>query len=519
MRKITICIQYDALLFKYRTNKTTNINLLNTTVITNNELVFSEEYIKENKKIVSSFLADIFKEKEIRNVIISSISMFDMITDLLKGIKEINCITLKEDVVLPYNICEKIINLGNIKKLNCYSIPTFLIELLDKNNIICDVRNEMLFTSNFTLSNKLDSLTKIYYCDSIRFNDFITDDDLDDINSFFKINKYLKKVIIDKFSTTLLQKVSDIIIEQKRKNITIEIHEDINDPDDIFWLRNFNKDLKEKYKIKLSLVYSKDYLEKNYLKQVVFSTLKMCAILAFLIVTSVIGYITLNNYQSEKKVEHITDELKEIMVDDTTQSSSSSEEIKTSDIANYKALLTVNPDTIGWLTVNNTNIDYPVVQTTDNEYYLNRNFYGDKDFNGWVFMDYRNNKDDLDDNTIVYAHNRYYSGVMFGTLSKVTRKEWYSNPDNLTITFNTLGQKMTWKVFSIYSLDVTNDYLLINFDTEEEHQTFIDMIKNRSNVKLDTQPTTKDKILTLSTCLDNNRRLVVHSILITDKDS
>ena len=131
-------------------------------------------------------------------------------------------------------------------------------------------------------------------------------------------------------------------------------------------------------------------------------------------------------------------------------------------------------------------------------------------------MDYRNNAKSLDSNTIIYAHNRYYSGVMFGTLNNVTKNNWRNNPDNLYITFNSMYEQMTWKVFSIYNIEVTSDYLYTNFNTNEEYQKFINLIKDRSNFKFDTEVTTQDKILTLSTCLDNNRRLVVHAVLQKD---
>ena len=77
-------------------------------------------------------------------------------------------------------------------------------------------------------------------------------------------------------------------------------------------------------------------------------------------------------------------------------------------------------------------------------------------------------------------------------------------------------EQMTWKVFSIYNIEVTSDYLYTNFNTNEEYQKFINLIKDRSNFKFDTEVTTHDKILTLSTCLDNNRRLVVHAVLQKD---
>ena len=75
---------------------------------------------------------------------------------------------------------------------------------------------------------------------------------------------------------------------------------------------------------------------------------------------------------------------------------------------------------------------------------------------------------------------------------------------------------MTWLVFSVYSIDVTNDYLYTNFNSNEEHQKFINMITNRSMYYFGVPVDVGQKILTLSTCLDNNKRLVVHAVLMTD---
>ncbi len=519
MKKIAIEIKDDILFFKYRTNKPVPVNLLNTNVISDNELVFSDEYIVKNAKIVGLFINDLATDKNIKNITISNNEMALIIIDLLKGVKEVSCLELKEDTTLSYSLYEKISKLSNIKKINCYAIPTYLIELLDKAGILVESRSEILFTSTFMQENNLVSFSKIYYKSNVRFSNDLSDDDIEDFKTFIKINKYLKTIHLEKCNIKDIETICEMLVDERRKNINIQIHDNINDLDIIEKLRNLNKKYKKKRKIKLTLVYSKEYLEQNYLKQIIFTTLKVCSLIIFAIVGSIFGYIFYNNYQSEKKVDNIKDQITEVL--DTTSeekpsnNNSSSEENEAVDplIENYQKLLTINSDTVGWLTVKGTKIDYPVVKTSDNSYYLKRNFNREKDYNGWVFMDYRNNAKSLDSNTIIYAHNRYYSGVMFGTLNNVTKNNWRNNPDNLYITFNSMYEQMTWKVFSIYNIEVTSDYLYTNFNTNEEYQKFINLIKDRSNFKFDTEVTTQDKILTLSTCLDNNRRLVVHAVL------
>jgi sortase B len=329
------------------------------------------------------------------------------------------------------------------------------------------------------------------------------------------VNKYLKFVAIKKFNEDLLNKIIEIIEENKRKNIVIEIHDNIESDKDALTLKTLNKKLKPK-KIKITIVYSKDYMEKNYSKQVILTTLEICALVIFVIIGVVSAFLVYNYYESDRKVGGIQNDLKEIMEEDNDKDKPIYNSVGIPIINNYDKLLEVNSDTVGWLKVKNTNIDYPVLKTTDNDYYLNRNFYKEKDPNGWVFMDYRNSIDELGRHTIIYAHNRYYSGVMFGSLNNVTKWKWYSVKDNWDITFNTLYENHTWRIFSIYSIDVTSDYLYTTFESDESYQAFIDLIKNRTDIKFTTEVDKDDKILTLSTCLNGDRRLVVHAVLVEE---
>ena len=132
-------------------------------------------------------------------------------------------------------------------------------------------------------------------------------------------------------------------------------------------------------------------------------------------------------------------------------------------------------------------------------------------------MDYRNNIESLDKNTIIYAHNRYNSDVMFGTLKNVLKDKWLEDENNLLITFNTLYEEMKFKVFSVYKVKNTSDYIVTNFDSDNEFLDFIELIQGRSEVDFDTVVSTDDHILTLSTCFENNKRLVVHAVLVTDE--
>ena len=335
----------------------------------------------------------------------------------------------------------------------------------------------------------------------------------------------------DKNKTTIalanIKLIVNTLVEQHVKNIAIFIHEDVEDLDEIADLKAYNKELKARYKkdrIKLELAYSEDFIDRNYASQITFTTLKICAVLILTIVLVALGFVAFSDYTSNKKDIKMQNDIKSLLEPSVSEDGDPIEEEEAVDeegrkiINSYNKLLEVNSDTVGWLKINGTNIDYPVVKTTDDLYYLKRNFYKDKDPNGWVFMDYRNSIDELDDNTILYAHNRYMSGVMFGTLEKVSNENFYKKDSNLVFTFNTLYKEYKWKIFSFYSIDVTNDYLVTLFleDEQKEKEQFFKMLKERSEVALPVQVGKDDKIITLSTCLDNNQRFVVHGVLLKE---
>ena len=521
MKKITVTIQEDTILFKYRTNKPVEQNLLNTNVISNNELVFSDEYLKENTKIVSLFLKELIVERNITKVVISNNELASIILDLLKNVQTIEVLTINDNDNLTYAVCEKVIKNKNIKKLNCYSIPQFMIEELDKHKILAESRNEVLFTSNFMADNDLTSFSKIYYKNTIKIDNNLTDNEKEDIRTFFLINRYIRIIHIDNYSIKLITELVGILEECKEKNISIEIHEDIDDIDDVVALKALNKKIKKR-RIKISLVYSNDYLEANYLQQVIFTTLKICALIIFTIVLSVLGYVGYNNYKAELRDVEIKNKIESIVEKEAQHNTGASnngvtftdEEVT---LNSYKILKDVNDDMVGWLTVKGTKIDYPVVRGDDNSYYLTTNFYHEADYNGWVFMDYRNNAVDLDANTIIYAHNRYSSGIMFGTLPNIRKSSWLDNEGNYYITFNTMEKVQTWKIFSYYNIKVTSDYLETNFDNTKDHEKFIKLITKRSKKNFKTTVTTDDKILTLSTCYNTDARFVVHAVLVNDE--
>ena len=181
----------------------------------------------------------------------------------------------------------------------------------------------------------------------------------------------------------------------------------------------------------------------------------------------------------------------------------------------FSELKQLNSDTVGWIKVEGTIINYPFVQSNDNNYYLRRSY--DRTYNtgGWIFLDYRNNINNLSRNTVIYGHDRK-DDSMFGSLSNIYTKKWQQDKNNHIIKISTPNENTMWQIFSIYHLPATNDYIKTNFKNDNEFQNFIDMISKRTMFDFDTKATVEDKILTLSTCYGSagKERTVVHAKLI-----
>ena len=180
---------------------------------------------------------------------------------------------------------------------------------------------------------------------------------------------------------------------------------------------------------------------------------------------------------------------------------------------NFTELKQKNSETVGWIQVNGTNINYPFVQTTNNEYYLTHSFNKSVNSSGWVFMDYRNNITEFDKNTIIYAHGRM-NNTMFGTLRKILTNGWLNNSNNFIVKLSTEVENTLWQVFSVYRIPTTNDYIQVKFYTNQEFINFGNMLISRSAYNFNTTINENDKILTLSTCYNDSEKLVLHAKLI-----
>ncbi len=183
-------------------------------------------------------------------------------------------------------------------------------------------------------------------------------------------------------------------------------------------------------------------------------------------------------------------------------------------VIDWNSLKEQNPDTVAYLSVNNTNIDYVVVKGKDNSYYLNHNFNKESNIAGWPFTDYRNNIDGNDRNLIVFGHNTR-DGSIFGSLKNILKKDWYTDEDNYIIDFVTVDGLYEYQVFSVYEIENEEYYIKTYFESDDEFSKFLNTIKNRSIYNFNIDLDINDKVLTLSTCTPGGEhRVVLHAKLI-----
>lgn len=256
--------------------------------------------------------------------------------------------------------------------------------------------------------------------------------------------------------------------------------------------------------------------------------LLICVIFLIILIYSVLNIVSWfkDNQKIDKQVNDIINNTKVEEVKDNSNTEIIKQEKKIPETSIYWTFLKTplinvdfdklkktNSDTVGWINVSGTNINYPVVQTKDNTYYLTHSF--DKTYNkaGWVFMDYRNKMDNINKNTIIYAHSRV-NNTMFGSLNKTLKKDWYNNKSNHMIRLSTENINSMWQIFSVYTVPNTNDYIKTVFNNDDEFLDFINLIKNRSKFDFATDVNIGDNIITLSTCYKTNERVVVHAKLI-----
>lgn len=180
----------------------------------------------------------------------------------------------------------------------------------------------------------------------------------------------------------------------------------------------------------------------------------------------------------------------------------------------FDKLFNINNDFKGWITVPNTNVDYPIVQTTDNEYYLHHNFKKEYNEGGAIFIASENSNPFKDENTVIHGHHMR-DGSMFASLEKYKDKSFLDSNNKIYIT--TKDNVYEYEIFSVYVIEANSNPYKINLSSGDEYVKYLNELKNSSMYQIDTPEFTKDdRIITLSTCSYEveDGRLLVHGRLV-----
>lgn len=517
--------------------------LSRTNILDLNEIVLSDSFIDENYNFIFNYIKNKIIKDNISKVYLDKANINKLVFKLIYNITHLNYIYINEKKKIDIEIFKYILNNKNIKTIDCYDINEITFERLNLSRKVKILTRKKYCSDTYLYRlNDINTYSDMYYKKEITIDKLLQKKDLNILKELLKINKHLKVIYLKYFNKDNINDILNILKKYNKKHIRIEIIENDSNIKDILnnisLIKRKNKKIINRNKINLKIKYEDKYIRNNIFKELNLNLIKIVLISIILITTIIYTLFYFINEKKTKETEKTTQEINNIINSiqieeptNTTETKSQEEKIEVnSDIKtkkpkeksayfkNYtkaiKELKKINKDTVGWLTINSSTINYPVVQSTNNDKYLEYSFDEKKNPNGWIFMDYRNNPKDLDKNTVIYGHSGNYY-VMFGSLYKVLNKNWYSNKNNQIITFNTENQNIKWQIFSIYTIDVTNDYMITKFTSDESYTNFLNKMKGRSKYNFNVNVTKDDKIITLSTCYkDSKHRLVIHAKMI-----
>lgn len=176
----------------------------------------------------------------------------------------------------------------------------------------------------------------------------------------------------------------------------------------------------------------------------------------------------------------------------------------------WESLQSLNRDIIGWLQIEGTEIDYPIVQGTDNDYYLKHTFEGNQNIAGAIFMDHANDRNFQDYNTIIYGHNMK-NGSMFGRLGKYFVKK--ESVPGKYIWICTPEANYRYEIFSSHIVDASGTVYTLFTESDETFAAYVEKMAKQTLIDYETAVSPEKRIITLSTCTGNEAtRFVVQAV-------
>ena len=500
----------------------------------NSEMICSPTHIAKNVFKLSKIISNTCKSNAISTVKFDDYFAAKTILPCLVDNEYLKNYIFSFESSIKKDIYANLVKNGNIRYIECLFMPNGFVKQLGKENVSIKFNQNETFGKKFIEQNNLKSMNNMYYKRKV----CVCMDTLDDFRNFLRINKSLKAVYLNNFTLQLLDKVLVLIGDRDISVYIVQSQFNTNIiSENIKKLKKINKEFSN-FNRDISIMYSSSYFKNNFFRQLNYNNLKLCSLVVIYVGVIMLLANRYNDYKSWLSVQLINNELAssdisagqnstvndnqdDIFVEDVTETAvevpKQVVELYSNLPNTFDELLKINNETVGWLKLNNTKINYPVVQHNNNDYYLNHDFYNKRTSNGWIFLDYRNNPSDFSQNSIIYGHS-LLSKVLFGTLHTVLYPSWYKNTNNQIITYSTASASYRFQIFSIYKIEVTSDYLKTRFEPGE-FEGFANMLKARSIYDFGESLNASDKILTLSTCTgasSENKRLVVHAKLLND---
>lgn len=219
---------------------------------------------------------------------------------------------------------------------------------------------------------------------------------------------------------------------------------------------------------------------------------------------SIIGY-KYYNYNKDDKLNSEIQDLQPVINEASDSDNNSSGENDGQDqskdgdyvnSANEEELKSINSDYKMWIQIENTNINYPVVQGSDNDYYLKHNFRKESNISGTVFVESANDIDN-DKNIILYGHNMR-NGTMFNNITNYKEESFFNEDNKISIIMN--NTLYEYEVFSVYVKNVSEVNLAIGFANEDEFINYAYNEAEESLYKKDVDFSAEDNLITLVTC-------------------
>ena len=243
--------------------------------------------------------------------------------------------------------------------------------------------------------------------------------------------------------------------------------------------------------------------------------------LAFIGVNLYRDYSNKQKYNNSSQASSKTSSVVHILQDSDSESDSEERPLVENPI-DFKDLQAQNPDIYGWITVPNTNVDYPLLQhPTDDNFYLEHDAYTKYYlFAGAIYSQASvNGKDFKDPNTLLYGHNML-NGSMFATLHRYESQSFLD--ENPYFYIYIPGHILKYEIFSAYEYDDRHIMYSFDFSNKNVFKEYLEMATNPNSIvvtKRDVKVTTDDTIVTLSTCTDYrpNNRYLVQGVLIDDQ--